>query len=194
MKLKSIAIFVASLLVLFSCNESKGPQLSVKEYKDLGYSAYIYGYPMLAQLGQINAFLDDGTLVKNNIQVIKGFSKEDTPENSMTASLLPNTAGIFIDVSEGPVIIDIPRVKDRYIVYQCIDIFTHNIYYLGTRADFGYGGRFVFYKEGQGLPNDQSIQAILIEGNEAVMLLGFQQTKASEISVLNNYLEKVKIV
>ncbi|MGB5357087.1 MAG: DUF1254 domain-containing protein [Eudoraea sp.] len=194
MKLKSIAFFVASLLVLFSCNESKGPQLTVKEYKDLGYSAYIYGYPMLAQLGQLNAFLDDGTLVKNKIQVITGFSKEDTPENFMTASLLPNTAGIFIDVSEGPVIIDIPRVKDRYIVYQCIDIFTHNIYYLGTRADFGYGGRFVFYKEGQGLPNDQSIQAILIEGNQAVMLMGFKQTKASEISVLNNYLEKVKIV
>ncbi len=50
-------------------------------------------------------------------------------------NLTSMTGGIFLDLSQGPVTIEIPEVKDRYIVYQCIDVFTHNFFYMGTRAN-----------------------------------------------------------
>ena len=59
------------------------------------------------------------------------------------------TGGVLLDLSQGPVTLEIPEVKDRYIVYQCIDVFTHNFFYLGSRANHGEGGQFVFHVRGQ---------------------------------------------
>ena len=64
-------------------------------------------------------------------------------------NLTSMTGGILIDISHGPVTVEIPEVKDRYIVYQCIDVFTHNFYYMGTKGNNGEAGQFTFYNKNQ---------------------------------------------
>jgi hypothetical protein len=80
------------------------------------------------------------------------------------------TGGIFIDISHGPVTIEIPEVKDRYIVYQLVDVFTHNFAYLGTRANGGEGGRFVFHNASQ-VPDAEGATPIEMEGDHLVAVI-----------------------
>lgn len=194
MRLKHYSLFLACLFLLLSCKKDEAPELSNKEYQDIAYEAFIYSYPILAQLKLVNSLLEKETLVKNKFTLISGFSSKDTIPNKTGVRILPNTAGILVDITKGPVIIDVPTIRDAYVAYQCIDMFTHNIFYMGTRANFGYGGRFVFYKEGQGLPNDQSIQSILLEGNYAVMLMGLLNKNGLEQKKLEEIASEVKVI
>jgi hypothetical protein len=59
--------------------------------------------------------------------------------------------------------VEIPEVKDRYIVYQCIDVFTHNFYYMGTKGNNGEGGQFTFYNKHQKLAENSESTPVLME-------------------------------
>jgi hypothetical protein len=81
------------------------------------------------------------------------------------------TGGIFVDISGGPVTIEVPEVKDRYIVYQFVDVFTHNFFYLGTRANNGDAGQFVLHNANQSLPIDNTATPVLMEGDHAIVIV-----------------------
>lgn len=194
MNLKLLFASLLSCLILISCKTDATPEPSLKEYKDISYEAFVYTYPILEQVRLVNSLLSEELLEQNRISILKGFGSESKSTNEILTGLLPNTAGTLIDVTNGPVIIDIPKTRDRYSVIQCVDMFTHNIFYLGTRANFGFGGRFVFYTKGQALPNDQSIQAILLEGNYAIMLMGYLEDKKGAMESLKEIVEDTKII
>lgn len=50
-------------------------------------------------------------------------------------------SSIFLDLSGGPVEIDVPDIHDRYFSVAFMDAFTDNFAYIGTRATRGRGGR-----------------------------------------------------
>jgi hypothetical protein len=101
--------------------------------------------------------------------------------------------GILVGTTYGPVTIEIPEVKDRYIVYQCIDAFTHNTYYMGTRANNGDGGRFTFYNKGQQLP-DLNATPIELESNHVLIVIRIDIANASEEELLQSIEDEIKVI
>jgi hypothetical protein len=61
----------------------------------------------------------------------------------------------WIDLSNGPVLLDIPAIDgDRYFVIELLDAFTNNFVNLSARTIGSKGGRFVLHSPGQAVPAD----------------------------------------
>ena len=89
--------------------------------------------------------------------------------------------------------LEIPEVKDRYIVYQCIDVFTHNFYYLGTRGNNGDAGRFVFHNKHQQLP-DSDATPVLMEGDHAIIVIRIDIKNEDEFERVRAIQDAIRIV
>jgi len=64
----------------------------------------------------------------------------------------------WIDLSDGPVLLDIPVVEgDRYFVIELLDAFTNNFVNLSARTIGSKGGRFVLHSPGQAVPADAGV-------------------------------------
>ena len=164
---KWIAIILAGMMV-FSCQSQKKEQTD--NLKDIAYDAFIYAYPMMEQVKTLNNMFSFMNMKPNVSAMNPKLPWENVGQPIVAPNLTSMTGGIFIDISHDPVTVEIPEVKDRYIVYQCIDVFTHNFYYMGSRANHGDGGQFIFYNKSQKLP-ETSATPVLMEGDFATMVV-----------------------
>ena len=124
------------------------PSLSPAETAAIAKDAYIYGYPMV----QIYLTMFTFSIDKNNPQY-KGpfnaplsFARVFTPED--TAFVTPNSdtpyTFLSLDLRAEPIVLTIPPIeKNRYWVFQMMDMYTFNFDYLGTRATGNGGGTFL---------------------------------------------------
>jgi len=145
-------------------------KITLEETKQIAYEAFVYAYPMLQQIKTINGMMKFVGLAFNEPVFNPGLPWETVGQPIVCPNLTSMSGGILVGTTYGPVTIEIPEVKDRYIVYQCIDAFTHNTYYMGTRANNGDGGRFTFYNKGQQLP-DLNATPIELESNHAIIVI-----------------------
>jgi len=138
--------------------------------QDIAYDAFVYAYPLMEQVKTINGMFKFMGLTPNKPSMNTKLPMENVGMPIVAPNLTSMTGGLFIDISHGPVTLEIPEVKDRYIVYQCIDVFTHNFYYMGSRANRGEAGRFVFHNKHQQLL-DKDATPVLMEGDHAIIVI-----------------------
>ena len=114
----------------------------------LATEAFIYGFPLVFNLEQIDRFSGHG---------MGSVAPPDPPFNAFThASQLAGPADTFvsinndtvyslalIDVSGGPVHLDVPDSAGRYYVLQFVDAWTNNFAYVGHRATGTAAGSFL---------------------------------------------------
>ena len=143
----SISIILA--LMLSGCNPNPKEATDTVSMKDLAYEAFIYAYPLMEQVKTMNDMFEYNNMSPNTVVMVPIFFMDNVGMPVVAPNLTSMTGGIFIDISAGPVTLEIPEVKDRYIVYQCIDVFTHNFFYMGTRTNNGEAGSFTFYNHSQ---------------------------------------------
>jgi hypothetical protein len=124
---------IVALASLMACNNTKDKQQK-SNLKDTAYEAFIYAYPLMEQVKTMNGMFEFMGVKPNIPAMSDKFPMETVGQPIVAPNLTSMTGGILIDISHGPVTLEIPEVKDRYIVYQCIDVFTHNFYYMGTRV------------------------------------------------------------
>jgi hypothetical protein len=115
--------------------------------------AYVYGYPLLYNLDEIGkmpagtATLAEGKPVEWNTffyaRDLLGPAAEFVSPNNDTAYLIAP-----LDLSGGPVRVDVPDTADRYYVLQCVDAWTNNFAYIGRRATGTAAGSFTFVPPG----------------------------------------------
>ena len=94
-------------------------------------------------------------------------------------NLTSMTGGILLDLSKQPITIEIPEIKDRYNVFQCIVVFTHNFFYMGSRATGGEGGQFIFYTKGQEI-SETKATPVLVEGDQVMIVVRIDIANAEE--------------
>ncbi len=162
--------------------------------KNIAYEAFIYAYPMLEQVKTLNAMFRNSNMKANIPGMNPKFPMENIGQPIVAPNLTSMTGGIFIDISGGSVTIEIPEIKDRYVVYQFIDVFTHNFYYLGTRSNNGEAGRYVFHNKNQEIPSCNSATPVLIEGDHAVMVNRIDIKDESELELVRNLQSQIKVV
>jgi len=161
--------------------------------KQIAYDAFVYAYPMLEQVKTVNGMKDFTGLDFNESNFNPKLPWENVGMPIVAPNLTSMTGGIWVGTTYGPVTIEIPEVKDRYIVYQCIDAFTHNFYYMGTRGNNGNGGRFTFYNKGQQLP-DLNATPVEMESDHAIIVIRIDIADASEKERVHSIQNAIKII
>ncbi|OHX67457.1 DUF1254 domain-containing protein [Flammeovirga pacifica] len=190
MKTISYIIAFTTLLFSFSCQQKTTKEENLKE---VAYEAFIYAHPMMEQVKTLNGMFDFMGMKPNVPAMNDKFPMDNIGLPIVAPNFTSMTGGVFIDISEGPVTVEIPEVKDRYIVYQCVDVFTHNFYYMGTRANQGEGGQFTFYNKHQVVSNDGSTP-VLMEGDHALIINRIDIKDRSELERVREIQNAIKVV
>lgn len=191
--LKFSAILMIVLTVLIGCNNSK-KEKPQDNLKDTAYEAFIYAYPLLEQVKTLNGMFEFMGMKPNIPAMNDKFPMDNVGMPIVAPNLTSMTGGIFIDISDGPVTVEIPEVKDRYIVYQCIDVFTHNFYYMGARANNGEAGQFTFYNKNQTPTEHTTATPVLMEGDHAVIVVRIDIKDRNELEEVKEIQNNIKIV
>jgi hypothetical protein len=161
--------------------------------RDIAYEAFVYAYPMLEQVKTINGMFTFVGLATNEATMVPKLPMDNVGMPIVCPNLTSMTGGIFLDISHGPVTVEIPEVKDRYVVYQCIDIFTHNFFYMGTRANDGESGRFVFHNKHQ-QPADNDATPVLMEGDFAIIVIRIDIANDDEFEYVCGIQNAIRVV
>ena len=132
-----------SLLILPSLLASPGAAAaqaaSDKEAQAIAREAYIYGVPMVTVYSTLYEFsVDKGNpQYKGPFNSILNVARVFTPDD--TAFVTPNsdTPYTFIgpDLRAEPMVLTVPAMeKNRYFVFQMMDLYTFNFDYVGSRT------------------------------------------------------------
>lgn len=190
--MKNLTLFLFIGLLL-SCQSKNKINENNSNLKAIAYEAFIYAYPMLEQVKTLNGMFEFMDLAPNEPNMNKRYPMENVGQPIVAPNLTSMTGGIFVDISGGPVTVEIPEVKDRYIVYQCIDVYTHNFYYMGTRANGGQAGKFTFYNKNQQAPTDGSTP-VLMEGDHAIIVNRIDIKDRSEFERVRAIQDAIQVV
>lgn len=114
----------------------------------LAREAYIYTYPMVKNYLTLYQYAveKDGSQYKGPLNTLNSVARVFTPED--TAIITPNSdtpySFLVMDLRAEPLVVTLPAVEtNRYYSMQLVDLYTHNVDYLGTRRDGNGGGDFV---------------------------------------------------
>ena len=146
--MKKLNLLFASILLALSIQPLSATTLSKEEVKSITKEAYIYTYPMMEHYKMIYV-----------LKVWKDSPTYEAPFNELThnAVLLgpeyttmvrPNNdtfySNVMFELRAEPMVLSVPAISDnRYYSWQLIDLFTHNIGYIGTRATGFKAGKYL---------------------------------------------------
>jgi hypothetical protein len=128
---------------------SPGPgALTAAEARAIARDAYVYGVPMVDQWKTMYAFSIDKTnpQYKGPFNSILNITRVFTPADSAFVTPNSDTPYTFVglDLRAEPVVLTVPKMeKDRYFVFQLLDLYTFNFAYIGTRATGNDGGAYL---------------------------------------------------
>jgi hypothetical protein len=158
---------------------AQGPP-SATETRAIAKQAYIYGFPIVDEYLTMYAFsIDKGNpQYKGPFNSILNFARVFTSED--TAFVTPNSDTPYtflgLDLRAEPVVITIPPMeKDRYFVFQMLDLYTFNFDYIGTRTTGNGGGNFLVVGPGWKGTAPKGITKVIHAETELVSVVGRTQ-------------------
>ncbi len=160
--------------------------------ESIAYDAYVYAFPMLEQVKTVNAMITRSGMRVNRAVFNPKLPWDNVGMPIVAPNLTSMTGGVILDMSHGPVTLEVPEVTDRYIVFQCIDGFTHNFHYIGTRADGGRAGRHVFHRPGQTVPSGST--PVVVETDHAMIVIRIDIADESELPRLREIMNAIRVV
>jgi len=158
-----------------SCTD-KEQSVTPEEAQQIAEEAYIYAYPMLEHYKLMFAM---AMYPKSGAYTAPFNVLHHNPELSTSKDTIivrPNNDNIYsavwFDLSEQPQVLKVPKIEDnRYYSFQVIDLYTHNIDYVGTRATGFDEGTYMFTGPNwDGVVPDGIDKVISSEGNYLLAL------------------------
>ncbi|CBH47143.1 DUF1254 domain-containing protein [Rhodococcus hoagii] len=114
-------------------------------------SAFVYGFAPVFNLSQVERFVTTG-VGANSAAPFNSFSHADGLAGPDDTFVSINNDTIYsmaqLDLSVGPLILDVPDTADAYFVLQFVDAWTNNFAYIGKRATGTKAGRYVLVPPG----------------------------------------------
>lgn len=110
-----------------------------------GVEAYVWGFPLVTMSrtrGQVLCGIPVNTLINVPRLLDAGSRVVVTPN----ADTLYSSA--FLDLRPGPMVLRVPAVRDRYYVFQFLDMYTNTIADVGTRTNGGRAGAYAIVGPG----------------------------------------------
>jgi hypothetical protein len=178
-KWTSLFLF-ASLALLTAPVQSAEKSVSDKEAQQIAREAYIYGVPMVTVYSTLYAFsVDKGNpQYKGPFNSILNVARVFTPED--TAFVTPNsdTPYTFIgpDLRAEPMVLTVPAMeKNRYFVFQMMDLYTFNFDYVGSRTTGNNGGDFLIAGPNWKGPVPKGVTKVIHSETQLVNVVGRTQ-------------------
>jgi hypothetical protein len=119
-----------------------------EEVRAIAKDAYVYGVPMVDTYKTLYPFnLDKANpQYKGPFNALSNIARVFTPED--TAFVTPNSdtpySFAMLDLRAEPMVISVPKLeKNRYFVFQLMDLYTFNYAYIGSRTTGNEGGNFL---------------------------------------------------
>ncbi|WP_439182670.1 DUF1254 domain-containing protein [Carboxylicivirga taeanensis] len=173
---KILQLSVLGLLLFATACSQKQKELTPAEARQIAKEAYIYAYPMLehykmmfamAMYPESGAYMAPFNVLTNN-------SELNGPKD--TIIVRPNNdtfySAVWLDLSAQPQILSVPAITGgRYYSFQIIDMYTHNIDYIGSRKTGSKAGAYMFAGPNwEGETPDGINKVIRSEGNYLLAL------------------------
>jgi hypothetical protein len=129
----------------------------------LAAGAFIYGFPLVFNLSQVDRFVRSGVgeVRAAPFNRFGPASKLAGPEATFVSINNDTVYSIAqVDLSAGPVRLDVPDTAGRYYVLQYVDAWTNNFAYVGHRATGTAAGSFLLVSRGDTGVRDDGIPVI----------------------------------
>jgi hypothetical protein len=158
MQIQTSIIAVAAFVILSACTKdgstpsSKTPkganeELSSKEATAIAKEAYIYAFPMMENYRTMYVQAIDRTAPGYSGPFNQLLHRAELLGPDFKDIVRPNNDTLYsmgwLELRAQPIVITVPEIKDRYYSVQLIDMFTHNLGYIGTRATGTEAGSYV---------------------------------------------------
>jgi len=179
-KLPPIALALP-LIVLAASGETRGDDKPTPaEVRSIARDAYVFGFPLVEQYKTMHAFsIDKGNpQYKGPWNTILNFARVFTPDD--TAFVTPNSDTPYsfagLDLRAEPVVITVPKMeKDRYFVFQLMDLYTFNFDYIGSRTTGNDGGTFLIAGPGWKGETPKGVTKVIRSETQLVSVVGRTQ-------------------
>ncbi|MDV6224851.1 DUF1254 domain-containing protein [Nitratireductor aquimarinus] len=117
-------------------------------YSALARFAYVYLYPMVENYLSLYQYAIDenSSDYKGEINRVNSVARVFTPEDAGVVTPNSDTPYSFLvmDLRAEPLVVRLPSIEDdRYYSVQIIDLYSHNVAYIGTRENGNEGGVFL---------------------------------------------------
>lgn len=189
MKRLQLVLLTTAMMLMIGCAKS-GQQttpfnstagnVTPEEARAIARDAYIYGVPMVSVYTTMYVFNVDKTNKEykgpfNSVQNVARVFKPDD-----TAFVTPNSdtpyTFIGLDLRAEPIVITLPPIeKNRYFVFQLLDLYTFNFDYLGTRTTGNDGGDFLIAGPAWKGETPKGIKKVIRSETELVNVVGRTQ-------------------
>jgi len=116
---------------------------------DIATLAYIWGYSLVSWIRPIDFATNPNSPpispAHGPLNVFHHF--RELANASVHNVVSPNADTLYsiarVDLKNGPLVLQVPPISDRYYVLQFIDAYTNNFFYVGTRTNTTSGGSYL---------------------------------------------------
>lgn len=150
------------------------------EVREIAKEAYVYGVPMVSIYGTMYVFsvAKGNPEYKGPFNTVLNIARVFTPEDKAFVTPNSDTPYTFmgLDLRAEPVVLTIPPIeKNRYFVFQLMDLYTFNFDYIGTRTTGNGGGKYLIAGPGWKGKIPQGITKAIHSETEFVNVVGRTQ-------------------
>jgi hypothetical protein len=164
-------------LLLAGCVSTDTPPKEKDDIRLIAKDAYIYAYPILYNYKTVYAQAVDANspAYVGGFNTFRHYSKPYTAEN--TEIVTPNNdtpySWAWLDLRAEPMVFSVPALpRQRYNVFQLVDLYTYNFAYVGVRATgFKAGNYLIAGPQWAGKP-PRGITQVLRSETDIVGILG----------------------
>ncbi|MCA6078373.1 DUF1254 domain-containing protein [Fulvivirga sedimenti] len=146
--MKKIVLYLFAGAILFSCSKPQEKPESAN-ISEIAEEAYTFAYPMLEHYKMMfaMAMYKESGAYEAPFNVLTNMTELSGPQD--TIIVRPNNdtfySAVWFDLRNQPYILEVPEITDgRYYSFQLIDMYTHNIGYIGSRATGLEEGAYLF--------------------------------------------------
>lgn len=196
--LNRLFILFVTALLMFSCNQNDTAKTAQPSenvipsdtVKAIAGQAWIYALPMMNNYRSMYLYALDSTYpdYAGGFNKFKHYAKSFTDKD--TSVMTPNNdtpySWAILDLTDEPMILEVPSVRDRYYSFQFIDLYTFNFNYIGSRTTGDKAGRYLIagpdWKQSGDLTG---IDKVITSETNLVTLLGRTELKMAKDDIEN---------
>ncbi len=158
--LVKILVFALAVTLAGGCTESQkandgadsgseaSQQISNEDAATIAEEGYVYLFPMVRNYQTIYQFAvnTQDEQYKAPFNQIRNIAEVTTYRDTAIQTVNSDTpySLLMLDLRAEPIVVTLPEIdEERYYSLQIVDLYTHNVDYLGTRKDGNGGGDFL---------------------------------------------------
>jgi hypothetical protein len=198
--MKKALLITLVFIAVFSCKKKNetATDAPVKEVaitksadsaREIAKEAWTYAFSMAMNYRTMHLYALDKTYpdYAGGFNKFKHYDKIFTAKD--TAVVTPNNdtpySWAILNLTDEPVVLEVPEVKDRYYSFQFVDLYTFNFAYVGSRATGDKAGKYLIAGPDWKGERPEGIDKVIQSETNLVTLLGRTELKMAAGDIEN---------